>query len=81
MFERDTLYIGGTHEKPSSKAMIDVRSPFTEESWGECPRRVGRTSIAPSRRPAAFEEGPWTRAIPSERADVLDRLLAALQQR
>ena len=31
MFERDTLYIGGTHEKPSSGDMIDVYSPFTEE--------------------------------------------------
>ena len=37
MFERDTLYIGGAHEKPASSRTIEVRSPFTEELVGRVP--------------------------------------------
>lgn len=82
MFERDTLYIGGTHEKPSSGDMIDVYSPFTEERVGRVPEAheadVDRAVTAARQ---AFDEGPWARSTPAERADVLDKLLAGLQMR
>ena len=82
MFERDTLYIGGTHEKPSSSDVIDVYSPFTEERVGRVPEAheadVDRAVTAARQ---AFEEGPWARSTPAERADVLDKLLAGLQMR
>jgi aldehyde dehydrogenase (NAD+) len=82
MFERDTLYIGGTHEKPSSSDVIDVFSPFTEERVGRVPEAheadVDRAVTAARQ---AFEEGPWARSTPAERADVLDKLLAGLQMR
>jgi betaine-aldehyde dehydrogenase len=82
MFERDTLYIGGTHEKPSSSDVIDVYSPFTEERVGRVPEAheadVDR-AVAAARQ--AFDEGPWARSTPAERADVLDKLLAGLQMR
>lgn len=82
MFERDTLYIGGSHEKPSSSDMIDVYSPFTEERVGRVPEAheadVDR-AVAAARQ--AFDEGPWARSTPAERADVLDKLLLGLQMR
>src|SRR6185436_18488688 len=82
MFERDTLYIGGNHEKPSSKAMIDVRSPFTEEIVGRVPEaREADVDKAVAAARDAFENGPWARSTPAERADVLDKLLAGLQAR
>jgi betaine-aldehyde dehydrogenase len=82
MIEHDTLYIGGTHEKPSSAERIEVRSPFTEEIVGRVPAAsTADVDRAVTAARAAFEDGPWSRATPAERADVLDRLLAALQQR
>jgi betaine-aldehyde dehydrogenase len=82
MFERDTLYIGGNHEKPSSGSLIDVRSPFTEELVGRVPEaREADVDRAVTAARQSFENGPWARSTPAERADVLDRLLAALQQR
>ncbi|MCC6765356.1 MAG: aldehyde dehydrogenase [Deltaproteobacteria bacterium] len=82
MFERDTLYIGGTHEKPSSSRTIEVRSPFTEEVVGRVPEAAEADvdrAVAAARE--AFERGPWARMAPAERADVLDRLLMGLQMR
>ncbi len=82
MFERDTLYIGGNHEKPSSAGRIDVRSPFSEEIVGRVPEaREADVDRAVAAARDAFENGPWARSTPSERADVLDRLLAGLQAR
>ncbi len=82
MFERDTLYIGGTHAAPATGKRIEVRSPFTEEVVGRVPEAsdadVDR-AVAAARQ--AFEEGPWPRMTPAERADVLDRLLLGLQMR
>jgi len=82
MIVRDTLYIGGNHEKPSSSAVIDVCSPFTEERIGRVPEaREADVDRAVAIAREAFDAGPWPRTTPSERADVLDRLLAALQKR
>jgi betaine-aldehyde dehydrogenase len=82
MIVRDTLYIGGNHEKPSSSAVFAVVSPFTEEVIARVPEAqkadVDR-AVAVAR--AAFDKGPWPRTTGAERADVLDRLLASLQKR
>ena len=82
MFERETLYIGGTHEKPSSRSTIEVRSPFTEEVIGRVPEaREADVDRAVTAARTAFDEGPWARLTAVERADTLDRLLAALEKR
>jgi betaine-aldehyde dehydrogenase len=82
MFVRDTLYIGGKHEKPATSAVIDVRSPFTEELVGRVPEaREADVDRAVAAARTAFDHGPWPHRAPAERADVLDRLLAALQKR
>ena len=82
MIVRDTLYIGGNHEKPASGAVFDVISPFTEEVIARVPeanRADVDRAVAAARQ--AFDAGPWPRSTPDERADVLDRLLASLQKR
>ena len=82
MFERDTLYIGGSHEKPTSSRTIEVRSPFTLEVVGRVPEGTEADvdrAVAAARE--SFDHGPWARMAPAERADVLDRLLMGLQMR
>jgi betaine-aldehyde dehydrogenase len=82
MIVRDSLYIGGRHEKPATASVIDVVSPHTEAVVGRVPEAskadVDR-AVAAARR--AFDAGPWPRTTPEERADTLQRLLAALQKR
>lgn len=82
MIVHDALYLGGKHEKPSSQATLEVRSPFDGSLVGRVPEAreadVDR-AVALARR--AFDEGPWPRSTGAERADVLDRLLAGLQKR
>jgi aldehyde dehydrogenase (NAD+) len=82
MLVRDTLYIGGRHEKPASGERFDVINPATEEVVGRVPAAspadVDR-AVAAARR--AFDSGPWPHTEPAERADALQRLLAALQKR
>jgi betaine-aldehyde dehydrogenase len=82
MIVRDSLYIGGHHAKPATGATIDVISPTTEAVVGRVPEAskadVDR-AVAAARK--AFDAGPWPRTAPEERADALQRLLAALQKR
>jgi aldehyde dehydrogenase (NAD+) len=70
---RDRLFIGGELVPPESDAVIQVVSPVTEE----------RIATAPSSTPedidravraarAAFDEGPWPRMSPPERAHALE---------
>ena len=70
---RDRLFIGGDLVTPQSDDVIDVVSPVTEE----------RIATAPSSAPedidravraarAAFDDGPWPRMSPQERATALE---------
>ncbi|MGI8658173.1 MAG: aldehyde dehydrogenase [Candidatus Limnocylindria bacterium] len=70
---RDRLFIAGEMVQPESEAVIKVVSPVTEE----------RIATAPSSTPAdidravraaraAFDDGPWPRMSPRERADALE---------
>jgi betaine-aldehyde dehydrogenase len=82
MLVHETLYLGGRREKPSSAATLEVRSPFSQEIVGRVPEAreadVDR-AVAAARR--AFDDGPWPRTSPEERADALQRLHAALMKR
>jgi betaine-aldehyde dehydrogenase len=76
------LFIGGQWVQPSSSSVIEVISPHSEEIVGRVPEAqkadIDR-AVAAARD--AFDNGPWPRMTQHERADVMDRLLAALQQR
>ncbi|MEO8603938.1 MAG: aldehyde dehydrogenase [bacterium] len=82
MQTNDRLFIGGEWVRPATSAMIDVISPHSEELVGRVPEAkeadVDR-AVAAARE--AFDRGPWPRLSGSERADVMTRLLMALQSR
>jgi aldehyde dehydrogenase (NAD+) len=76
------LFIGGDWVDPATTATIDVISPHTEEVIARVPEaREADIDRAVAAARQAFDEGPWPRMSGPERADVMARLLVALQQR
>ena len=79
---RDKLFIGGEWVKPEGKGVIEVISPHTEAVIGTVPDASPADidkAIAAAR--AAFDDGPWPRMSPEERAEGIKRLSGALQSR
>jgi acyl-CoA reductase-like NAD-dependent aldehyde dehydrogenase len=81
MYRRD-FYIDGDWVKPAGGEILPVVSPSTEEVVGEAP--VSTTvdmdrAVAAAR--TAFDDGPWPRMTPNERADVLARAAGLLRKR
>jgi betaine-aldehyde dehydrogenase len=78
----DRLFLDGAWVPPATSATLDVVNPHTEEPIARvaeaAPADVDR-AVAAARR--AFDHGPWPRLRPDERADVMEKLLAALQAR
>ena len=69
--EWDQLFIGGKWAAPSSAEVIEVRSPATGEIVGKVPLAVAAdvdAACAAARK--AFDEGPWPKMSPTERAVV-----------
>ncbi len=82
MDARDQLFIGGEWVEPEGSGVIEVISPHTEEVIGSVPDASPADidkAVAAARR--AFDEGPWPRMTPEERAEGLKRLSGALQSR
>ena len=81
MTVHDKLFIDGEWVAPATSATIKVISPHTEEVIARVPEAkeadVDR-AVAAARH--AFDHGPWPRTAAGERADVMAKLLAALQQ-
>lgn len=82
MQTRDTIYIDGAFQAPSGTGTIEVISPHTEQVIARVPD--GTTAdidkaVAAAR--AAFDEGPWPRMTPVERAGYVTKLSQALQAR
>jgi betaine-aldehyde dehydrogenase len=79
---RDTLFIGGELVKPQSKDTIDVISPHSEQVIGTVPdASPADIDAAVNAARNAFDDGPWPRMTPAERAEGLKRLSGALQSR
>src|SRR2546426_108663 len=79
---REHLYIGGEWVAPSGTGTIDVISPYTEQVIARVPE--GTTAdidraVAAAR--TAFDDGPWSRMTPQERAGYLGQLSALIQSR
>jgi len=75
------LYIDGKWTAASG-GTFDVLNPATEAVVAQAPngtRADLERAIAAARR--AFDDGPWTRTTPHDRARVIDRLVAALSKR
>ncbi|WUI02293.1 aldehyde dehydrogenase [Spirillospora sp. NBC_00431] len=82
MREHDRLFIGGEWTAPSGTGTIDVVSPHTEEVIGRVPEGTGAdidAAVAAARR--AFDDGPWPRMPPAERAGIVGRLAAVYAER
>jgi len=71
----DKLFIGGSWVEPSSDSVIDVISPITEEVIASVPEaREADVDRAVAAARKAFDEGPWPRMTPAERAEILVRV-------
>jgi aldehyde dehydrogenase (NAD+) len=82
MQTHDRLFIGGDWVQPSSGATIDVVSPHSEAVVGRVPEgREADIDRAVAAARDAFDQGPWPRMTPGERADLMAALLAQLQAR
>ena len=79
---QNAFYIGGEWVAPASSRRFDLINATTEEVIGSVPEAVEADvdrAVAAARK--AFETGPWARATPAERVDVMERFTAALAKR
>ncbi len=77
--EYDRLFIGGEWVTPEGTGTIEVVSPSTEELMGRVPDATAADvdkAVAAAR--VAFDRGPWPRMSPTERAEILNKVGAAL---
>ncbi|MFZ2178454.1 MAG: aldehyde dehydrogenase, partial [Rhodococcus sp. (in: high G+C Gram-positive bacteria)] len=82
MTDYDKLYIGGKWVAPSTDQVLEVFSPATEERVGSVPVAGPKdidAAVAAARR--AFDDGPWPRMSPAERAQVIARAAKLLEER
>jgi benzoylformate decarboxylase len=78
----EKFFIGGQWVTPLSSRMLDVISPVTEEvvmRYPEAGPDDMDRAVAAAR--AAFDDGPWPRMAPSERAAYLRRVGDLLKER
>jgi acyl-CoA reductase-like NAD-dependent aldehyde dehydrogenase len=81
MYRRE-FFIGGTWTAPAGTGRLDVISPSTEEAVGEVPAATTADidrAVAAAR--GAFDDGPWPRTSPGERAAVLASAAGILRKR
>jgi betaine-aldehyde dehydrogenase len=82
MRTHETLFIGGEQVRPSGSSVLEVHSPATLELIGRVPEgTTGDIDRAVAAARHAFDEGPWPRMSPSDRADALGRLNEQLMLR
>ncbi|MEZ5211117.1 aldehyde dehydrogenase [Gordonia sp. (in: high G+C Gram-positive bacteria)] len=78
----DQLYLGGRWTAPHSTTRLDVHSPATGELIGSVPEADADDVDAAVRAArAAFDAGVWRLTPPSERAAVLRRAAALINER
>lgn len=78
----DRFYIGGEWVAPSTSRKFAHVNPATEEVQVEVAEAVEADidrAVAAARR--AFDQGPWPRMSPRERAEYLKKLAALVEQR
>lgn len=81
-WDYDNMFIDGAWTADDTVGVIKVIDPATEEAIGSVPEaglKATRAAIAAARR--AFDDGPWPRTSPRDRAKVLRRFAAILDER
>ncbi|HEX5945614.1 MAG TPA: aldehyde dehydrogenase [Acidimicrobiales bacterium] len=82
LLDRRAFFVGGTWVEPSATERFGVVSPSTEEVVGHVPlAEPADVDRAVRAAREAFDEGPWPRTPPAERAEVLRRAAAELRDR
>jgi betaine-aldehyde dehydrogenase len=79
---REHFYIDGGFVPAAGTGTIDVVSPHTEQVIGRVPDGTNADidrAVAAAR--AAFDDGPWSRTTPAERAERITALSAAITAR
>lgn len=82
MIEHSSFFIDGAWRAAKSDRSFDVISPRSEELVGRVPaasRDDIDDAVAAARR--AFDEGPWPRMSPAERAEYLSRIATGIEKR
>ncbi|SER28137.1 aldehyde dehydrogenase family protein [Arthrobacter sp. OV608] len=80
--ERDSFFLDRTWRAAKSDRSYDVISPRSEERAGCFPaasREDIDDAVAAARK--AFDEGPWPRISPAERAEYLSRIATGIEKR
>jgi aldehyde dehydrogenase (NAD+) len=81
-WDYDSMFIDGAWTSDDTTGVIDVIDPATEDSIGSVPDagpKAAHAAIGAARR--AFDDGPWPRKSPRQRAAVLRRLANILDER
>lgn len=79
---RQSFFIGNEWVKPASEHTFTLINASTEEVLGTVPEAVEAdidAAVAAARR--ALFDGPWAKASPAERAEVMNQFVAALAAR
>lgn len=79
---RQSFFIGNEWVKPASERTFTLINASTEEVLGTVPEAVEAdidAAVAAARR--ALVDGPWAKASPAERAEVMNRFVASLAAR
>ncbi|XAS74383.1 aldehyde dehydrogenase [Micrococcaceae bacterium Sec5.1] len=82
MIEHDSFFIDGAWRAAKSDRSFDVISPRSEELVGRVPAASQQDidgAVAAARR--AFDDGPWPRMSPAERAGYLTRIATGIEKR
>ena len=80
--DHNQLYIGGRWVDPHSAATLEVFSPATGVRVGSTPEAdADDVDAAVKAARASFDSGVWSSVPPAERADVLDRAAALIEER
>jgi betaine-aldehyde dehydrogenase len=80
--DHSQIFVGGKLVNSNAKGRIDVVSPNTEDVIGRVPDATPADvdrAVAAARE--AFDQGPFPRFSPEERADAISRLSEALKKR
>lgn len=79
---RETLFIGGTWDKPSDGGLVEIISPGTEEIIATAgvagPADIERAVTAARE---AFDSGPWAQTSAQERSRILLRMADSIDAR
>ncbi|MDY6996645.1 MAG: aldehyde dehydrogenase [Actinomycetota bacterium] len=78
----DKLFIGGKWVEPATSEVIEVHSPATGELVGQVPMAsAADVDAACEAARKAFDEGPWPQLSPAERAEIMGRAVALMEER